>query len=582
MGTDQHTDRDGTLFDIAPDALVAVRADGTIARANQAALDQAGRTEAEYVGRPFWELAASGRPRRGDSVARGGARAGPHRAARSLPRAARRRLGGLGRGDGAPRRRQRPRLHDPARRHRPRERRARPPEPRLRRRPARHGPRRHRRRLPARQRVAGADAGTRTRRSCSSGASSTSSRRRPSSPGTATPWPGSTGSLQAEVELMRDDGRPTYALLNTTPVRDALGAPQHFVFQVLDMTERHEAQARLAANESKLAEAQQIARLGSWEWTLASDRVSWSDELCRIHGLRVAEAPESYQESLERLHPDDRARVGRVMDAALAERRPWSVDYRISRTDGEIRMVHARGEVVVDENDPAHPAVAVHGTCQDVTEGRRVEDALRAAEQLFRRAFDDAPIGMALIDLEGRWLRLNRAICRMLGPHRARPARDAPERAEPSRGPRPRRAARARAAHGPPPVLRRRAALHARRRAGHPRARARVAHARRRRAPAVLPLPARRRVRPPPGRGRAPRGRGAPAGDHRQLADAHQRQGPPEALPARQPPLGGALRDLGRAGARAHRAARSARPTPTRATTSSTTRWPPPARASRR
>ena len=139
------------------------------------------------------------------------------------------------------------------------------------------------------------------------------------------------------------------------------------------------------------------------------------DELCRIHGLRVAEAPVTYQESLERLHPDDRARVGRVMDAALAERRPWSVDYRIARTDGELRMVHARGEVVVDENDPEHPPIAVHGTCQDVTEGRRVEDALRAAEQLFRRAFDDAPIGMALIDLEGRWLRLNRAICRMLG-----------------------------------------------------------------------------------------------------------------------------------------------------------------------
>ena len=57
----------------------------------------------------------------------------------------------------------------------------------------------------------------------------------------------------------------------------------------------------------------------------------------------------------------------------------------------------------------------VHGTCQDVTENHRVEDQLRAAEQLFRRAFDDAPIGMALIDLDGRWLRLNRSLCQMLG-----------------------------------------------------------------------------------------------------------------------------------------------------------------------
>src|SRR5204863_8556592 len=112
------------------------------------------------------------------------------------------------------------------------------------------------------------------------------------------------------------------------------------------------------------------------------------------------------------VHADDRARVSRVIDNAVAERRPWSLDYRIVRPDGELRMIHARGEVVCDEQ--GRPAV-VQGTAQDVRESRRVEDALRAAEQLFRRAFDDAPIGMALIDLEGRWLRMNRAIAHMLG-----------------------------------------------------------------------------------------------------------------------------------------------------------------------
>jgi PAS domain S-box-containing protein len=122
--------------------------------------------------------------------------------------------------------------------------------------------------------------------------------------------------------------------------------------------------------------------------------------------------PGSYGSYLDKVHADDRARVGRVIETALTERRPWSLDYRIVRPDGELRMIHARGEIVVDEN--GRPAV-VHGTCQDVTESHRVEDQLRAAEQLFRRAFDDAPIGMALIDLDGRWLRLNRSLCQMLG-----------------------------------------------------------------------------------------------------------------------------------------------------------------------
>ena len=81
------------------------------------------------------------------------------------------------------------------------------------------------------------------------------------------------------------EGRPVVALVSATLVRDIRGEPQYYVCQVLDMTERYEAQADLAANEAKLAEAQQIARMGSWEWEIASDRVTWSDELYRIYGV---------------------------------------------------------------------------------------------------------------------------------------------------------------------------------------------------------------------------------------------------------------------------------------------------------
>jgi two-component system, cell cycle sensor histidine kinase and response regulator CckA len=219
-------------------------------------------------------------------------------------------------------------------------------------------------------------------------------------------------AFQLETRLHAADGRSVIALLSATLVTDVRREPVHYVCQILDITERAETQERLELNEAKLAEAQQIARLGSWEWEIATDRVTWSDELYRIYGVRPDRFSGSYGSNLDRVHADDRARVARVIENAVAERRPWSLDYRIVRPDGELRMIHARGEVVCDEQ--GRPAV-VQGTCQDVTEARRVEDALRAAEQLFRRAFDDAPIGMALIDLEGRWLRLNRAISQMLG-----------------------------------------------------------------------------------------------------------------------------------------------------------------------
>jgi PAS domain S-box-containing protein len=231
-------------------------------------------------------------------------------------------------------------------------------------------------------------------------------------PAVADALESSDGAMQIETGMRHRDGRPVVALLSATLVHNIRAEPQYFVCQVLDMTERYEAQAALAANEAKLAEAQQIARLGSWEWELATDRMTWSEELGRIYGLAIDGAPGTYDSYLDKVHPEDRARVGRVIESAVIERGAWSLDHRIVRPDGELRMIHARGEVVSD--DDGRP-VAVHGTCQDVTESRRVEDALRAAEQLFRRAFDDAPIGMALIDLEGGWLRLNRSICQMLG-----------------------------------------------------------------------------------------------------------------------------------------------------------------------
>ncbi len=217
---------------------------------------------------------------------------------------------------------------------------------------------------------------------------------------------------ERETRLRRPDGSEAVVLISATPVRDPRDVPLYYVLQVFDVTARRAEAARLAANEAKLAEAQQIARLGSWEWDLASDHVVWSDELYRIYGVRPDRLPGSYGSYLDKVHEDDRARVARVIETAVAERRGWSLDYRIVRPDQETRMVHARGEVVLD--DQGRPAI-VRGTAQDVTESRRVEDALRAAEQLFRRAFDDAPIGMALIDLDGRWLRLNRALSQMLG-----------------------------------------------------------------------------------------------------------------------------------------------------------------------
>ncbi len=223
---------------------------------------------------------------------------------------------------------------------------------------------------------------------------------------------GLPASVRLEARLRRGDGAEVIAVVSATQVRGPGGEALYYVCQYEDVTERVLAQKQLEAGEAKLADAQQVAKLGSWDWDLGSGAITWSDELFRICGMRPDPGPRTRQDLIDSVHPDDRVRARRTIERALEGGAAWHMDVRIVRRDGVVRMLHSRGEIVRDGS--GLPA-GMHGTCQDITESRQLEDALRATEQLFRRAFDDAPIGMALVDLDGRWLRLNRAVSQMCG-----------------------------------------------------------------------------------------------------------------------------------------------------------------------
>jgi PAS domain S-box-containing protein len=131
------------------------------------------------------------------------------------------------------------------------------------------------------------------------------------------------------------------------------------------------AQAALRESESRyrwlaaeLAEAQQIAHVGSWQWEVAADQVICSDELLRIFG-RVPGGPAvSWSDFLDNIYPDDRPAVQARIDAALRAPGPFSFDHRIRQSAGGLRYLQARGVVKLDE---AGQVVRVLGTCHDVT-----------------------------------------------------------------------------------------------------------------------------------------------------------------------------------------------------------------------
>jgi PAS domain S-box-containing protein len=138
--------------------------------------------------------------------------------------------------------------------------------------------------------------------------------------------------------------------------------------------ERERALEKLKQSERRLAEAQQVAHIGSWERDLRTNQVTWSDELYRRFGLQAREVDLSYQQFLKLVMPQDVDRVREVVDQAIRERRPFSCDYRITLADGSVRVLHDRGSVIL--NEEGEP-IRLVGTAQDVTERRQAERELQ-------------------------------------------------------------------------------------------------------------------------------------------------------------------------------------------------------------
>jgi diguanylate cyclase (GGDEF)-like protein/PAS domain S-box-containing protein len=178
----------------------------------------------------------------------------------------------------------------------------------------------------------------------------------------------------------------------------------------------------LSREGRRLAEAQAVARVGSWDWDISSGRLDWSDELWRIYGLAPGSIELDLVELRDRDHPDDRERIQASVDTAVAQGRPFSFERRIRRPDGTVRFLHAQGEVVTDEDGRT---IGMRGTVQDITRrthreaALRREASLREADERFRTAFDQAPIGVCLISLgqtdAGRLVQVNPAFGRILG-----------------------------------------------------------------------------------------------------------------------------------------------------------------------
>jgi PAS domain S-box-containing protein len=197
------------------------------------------------------------------------------------------------------------------------------------------------------------------------------------------------GALNGEAQLFDSELRtPTEELryTQTSYVPDVVGGEVRGIFVlVTDITERRRIEEEVARSRTRLAEAERIARIGSWEWDIPGNRLTCSDGLFAIYGITAEDFDGRYEPSNTRyVHPTDRKRVEAEMQRAVETGTPVDIEYRIIRPDGLVRRLHSRAELTADAaGNPLH----LTGTAQDVTELRAAAEVLhQTASDLGRRA----------------------------------------------------------------------------------------------------------------------------------------------------------------------------------------------------
>lgn len=181
-----------------------------------------------------------------------------------------------------------------------------------------------------------------------------------------------------------------------------------------DITERKQMEERLRTAKRHLVSSQQIGRIGSWEVRVpeegepSSHVYFWSDETYRIFGYEPGEVQPTYDLVRQHQHPDDVERVIEAMSASVRDRRPFEMENRIVRKDGQVVNIKSRAQWFAEPHGARGRLTMMMGTVQDVTEQKQAEEGLRAAEANLRNIFENTDTAYILLDPETTILAYNR------------------------------------------------------------------------------------------------------------------------------------------------------------------------------
>lgn len=219
-----------------------------------------------------------------------------------------------------------------------------------------------------------------------------------------------------------------------------------------DITVRKQLESQLTKTAERFQLTMELAQIGTWDWHLSTNTVTWNETHYRLLGLNPHSILADYSTWRARVHPDDIEQVSNLLTTAISSGNFYQSEHRVIHPDGTVRWLLGMGHVL--ENEKNGQPERMLGILMDISARKQAEialqqlnvdlekritertaelihinnclrqallirtqtqKALQESEDRFRSAFDNAAIGMALVALDGKFLRVNPALCQFLG-----------------------------------------------------------------------------------------------------------------------------------------------------------------------
>lgn len=198
---------------------------------------------------------------------------------------------------------------------------------------------------------------------------------------------GSIESYQMEKRYFHKNGSIVWALLSVSLIRDSNDQPLHFVSQVENVTEKKKAEEALKYALDRLALATQAAKVGIWQFEIASKELIWDDMMYELYGLKKGHFSEVYEAWRKGIHPEDIERNDQALAEALAGKKKFDFEFRVVWPDQSVH--HIRALALVERDEKEQPLRMV-GTNWDITTDKKYKEALQKTTELAEVAKQEA------------------------------------------------------------------------------------------------------------------------------------------------------------------------------------------------